>query len=391
HSATLTPSQLPLQLDPFLDLSHRGLFAAPWIDRPTPSEVFAVQKMTRTLSHSAVSTDAAGDLTPVLSLLLLIRSNCMLAAMTMDHADARHRYQEALKVCTTTLNLLHHETEGTPVAIAAWVRGVHTLIRAQLAMPDLAEVDGLARTAIIELDGNTDPICRGAEADAHAATMLAQEPAELGRELELLPDRVGDKLAYYRNQIDVQESLLNQRLSGIHATHQESLKLTLQWFALNAALMATLPLNGAWRPDIPWSVPFVIAVPVLWWWTWDKPFRDGMSFFDWMRWSRQGSIALFQAAARDLLHPADQYREAVTDLLRGARERRERIAAFFLFALPGRYDTVDEGVKAAAEGAEILSAGWMAEMSDSIPWLLDDLLPLDPSMLPRATRIYFGR
>lgn len=391
HPATLPPALLPQQLDPFVEQSHRGLFAAPWLDRPAPSEVFAVQRLTRTLSHTAVSTDTHDDLAPVLSLLLLIRSHCMLAAIATDSREARQHYSEALKVCMTTLNLLHHETEGTPLAIATWVQGVHSLIWAQLAVPNFAEVERLARMAMIQLSGVTDPVCRGAEADAHAATRLAHEPPELARALSDLPDRVAAKEEYYRYQLDQQESLLNQRLQGIHEAYTEAFKLAVGWGALNLTLMATLPLNGFWRPDIPWSVPFVILVPVLWWATWDRPFRAELRFFDWLRWSRQEAMALFLAAARERLTPAEHFREAVTEVLRQARAQRDQLAAFLLNALPPEFDRLDESATLAARGAEVLTGTWMAEMRDSKPWALDDLLPLDPPMVPNALRIYFGR
>jgi len=241
HPATLPPSLLPLQLDPFVEQSQRGLFAAPWLDRPTPSEVFAVQRLTRTLSHNVVSTDTHGDLAPVLSLLLLIRSHCMLAAIATDAREARQHYNEALKVCLTTLNLLHHETEGTPLAIASWVQGVHSLIWAQLAVPNFPEVERLCRMAMVQLSGVTDPVCRGAEADAHAATRLAHEPPELARALSELPDRIAAKEEYYRYQLDQQESLLNQRLAGIHVAYTEAFRLATGWGALNLALMAPAP------------------------------------------------------------------------------------------------------------------------------------------------------
>ncbi|HWI62677.1 MAG TPA: hypothetical protein VNT75_12600 [Symbiobacteriaceae bacterium] len=387
HPATLPPSHEPLETDPFLEYSHKGLFAAPWLERPDPLEIVATQRLSRSLARAPASS---ADWTPALSHLMEVRSHCLLAANDLDPIPARSHYGDALKACKVALNLLHHATEGAEGALATWALGVHTLIQAQLAMPDLAEAERLAREAAVQLSNLADPLCAGAEQDARAAALMAREPKELHRKLEGLMDRVGDKVEYFRFELDRQETLLNEHLANVVQSHATAFRAALIWGLINVALMATLPLNGRFFPSVPWSLPFAVAVPVFWWMTWDRPFRGNMRFFDWIRWLRVDSLRQFSEVARSLSGPAAQFRESATALLREARIDRELLAAYHLFTLPSAADTVDEAAALAEEGKAFLTGHWLLELRDARPWSLDDVLQVEPSMLPNGVRIFYG-
>ncbi|HWI51637.1 MAG TPA: hypothetical protein VNT01_05790 [Symbiobacteriaceae bacterium] len=388
YVATLTPSHVPLEANPFLEYTNRGLFAAPWLGRPDPLEIVAAQRLARSLAHPQSSP---ADWTPALSALMNVRHHCLQAAAALDPIPARHHYGEALKACRYALNLLHHATEGPEGALAAWALGVHTLIMAQLAMPDLVMSERLAREAVVRLSLITDPMCAGAEADAHAATLLAREPSELTRKLEGLVQRVADKVDYFRHEIDRHESNLNGHLAALVEAHGRAFRAVLIWGALNLALMLSLPLNGRFAPEVPWSLPFVVAVPALWWLTWDRPFRGGLRFFDWIRWIKQESVARFTEAAHAFPHPGKQYRESVTALLREARTDRELLAAYHLFTLPSSADTVDQAAALAEDGKVQFAGEWLVDFKDTNPWPLADVLQVQPLMLPNGVRIFYGQ
>lgn len=388
HPVMLPPSRQPVETLPFTEQTHGGLFAAPWLVRPGDAEIRTVADLSRAFARQDRSP---GEWNAALSYLLAVRVHCLTAAKASSATEARAEYQEALRACLTAINLLHHAEDGTPGDLAAWARGVHTLIRAQVALPDLAASEALAREAIIVLSQISDPLCSGAEADARAATRLAREPGELAHRLETLPSRTMDKVEYFRYRVETHEGLLNQRLLGIADAYRAGLGATLGWVAINVALMAALPLNGLWYPTVPWSLPMAAAVLILWWWTWDRPYRDGLRFFDWYRSRREKALAEFHATATDFPAPLNLYRDSIADLLRNARVDRDRLEAFYLFDLPARLDTLDATAVIADEGKGILSGEWMAELNDRAPWPLAHVLPVVPSMLPYATRIYYGR
>lgn len=383
----LPPTRRPLYTEPFVVLARGGLFAAPWLRRPTPDDLAAVREQSRTLAQNDLSP---ADLTAALSYLLAVRGHCVEAALATAPAEARSCYQEALRACQTALNLLHHAAGGTAGALASWAQGVHTLVRAQLAMPDLGQTESLAREAAVQLSLIDDPLCEGAEADAHAATLLARDPAELAMRLTDLPDRVADRVAYFRQRIDCKESELNHGLMAVTDAHTRSLVDSVGWGLLNLALMASLPLNGLWRPDIPWSLPLVVAVPMLWWWTWDKPYKQGLRFFDYLRCLKRDSLLAFHQAVEEFPDPHGQYRDSAAHALRQGQADRNRLRDFCLGGLPAEYDRVDEAAVMADEGNVLLTGQWMVELKDRAPWPLAEALPVDPSMLPWSTRIYYG-
>lgn len=381
----LPPSRLP-GTEPFARLTHHGLFSAGWLERPAWTDTAEVEALSRQLAQSDT---APGSLTAVLSYLLAVKGHCMEAAQTEDPLQVRAHYNEALRTCRTALNLLHHASEGTPGALADWALGVHSLILAQLAMPDLDEAERLCRDALIILSGIADPLCAGAEADAHAATRLAQEPALLAARMENLPTRALDKLDYYKYRIDYQESILNQKLTGLKDAHTQSLLYAVGWGLLNLALMAALPLNGVWWPRAPWSLPFALGVLLLWWATFDRPFRDGLRFFPWLRANRERSLAAFREAA-DLFEAAATYDQAISQMMREARTDRDLLAAYCLGTPSERWDTLDDTATIGREGKAILEGVWMIELDDRSPWPLAEALKVEPSMLPHGYRIWHG-
>jgi hypothetical protein len=384
----LPPIRSPLRTEPFAELTRPGLFAAPWMEHPSEAAVQAVQDMSRELAQHDISPN---ELTAVLSYLLAVRGHCLLAARQETAARVREHYQDALRACRTVTNLLHHATEGTPGALATWSTGVHSLIEAQLALPDLAASERLARDALVKLSCCTgEALCDGAEADAAAATRLAREPAELASQLEDLPTSALDKLDFFKYRTDYLVSMLNARLGGIHESYRRAFGDVLLWGLANLVMMASLPLNGFFRPDIPWSIPPVLGVLFLWWWTWDGTFRENLPFFVWVRWVRSQSISLFHEATEQLINPAAEYSSSMATMLRDGRTARDRLAAYCLFALPEKWETLDQAATIGTEGMEILAGDWLAEMDDHHPWPLAELLPVDPTMLPHALRIFHG-
>lgn len=350
-AATLPASQWPIEVDSFLKRTYKGLFAAPWLERPDPLEIMAVQRDARGMAHAA----AGSDWVPALGHLLDLRGHCLLAAAALDPLPARRHYREALTACQSALNILHHATDGTPGALAAWTLGVHRLILAQLAMPDLAETERMAREAMVILSGISDPLCSAAEYDAHAATRLAHEPAELRARLAALPERISDKISYYRFEGEQQIIRLERAQTAVRRAKVITTAAVGLWGLLNLALMATLPLNGWLAPEVPWSLPCALAVPLLWWFTWDRPVKGNLRFFDWVRWMKFTTLDRLQKAEADLIDPAEQFRESSARLLREARGDRELLAGYYLFILPSDVDTVDIAADLAADGKAILT------------------------------------
>ncbi|MDF2627345.1 MAG: hypothetical protein K0R39_1176 [Symbiobacteriaceae bacterium] len=355
-AATLPASHWPLEVDSFLRITQKGLFAAPWLERPDPLEILAVQREAHAMAHShAPAPGSAYHWTPALGHLLDLRNHCLLAAAALDPIPARHHYGEALKAAQAALKILHHETEGTPGALATWALGVHTLIQAQLAMPDLAEAERLARQAIITLSDIRDPLCIAAEYDAHAATRLAQEPDELRARLLALPDRINDQIAYYRHEGEQQAVRLQRAKVEVRRARFTATWLVALWCLLNLALMATVPLNGWLAPDVAWSLPCALAVPLLWWLTWDRPLRGKHRFFDWLRWLQVNAHNQLHETEVSLIDPVERFWEGSTHVLREARLDRELLAGYYLFILPSAVDTVDVAADLAADGKVILA------------------------------------
>lgn len=386
YPTLLPPSHDPLELESFVEYSHSGLFAAPWLERPDPLAVVAAQRLSRSLAHAPASQN---DWTPALSHLMEVRSHCLQAATALDPIPARQHYTDALRACTVALNILHHATEGPGGALATWALGVHTLIQAQLAVPDLAESERLARQATITLSGIGDPTFTGAEQDVCAATRLAREPLELRQKLRTLTDRVLDLAEYYRWELSRQETQLNERLTAVVQAHTTAFRSGLLWGLLNLALMAALPLNGPIAPRIPWSLPFALAVPVLWWLTWDRPYRNGLLFFDWIRSIKLESISQFSQTVRSLSSPAQLFREGAAAILREGRANRELMAAYYLFTLPSDVDMVDDAAQVADESKAVLTGEWCVELKDSHPWPLTEMVMTGLSTLPNGIRIYY--
>lgn len=387
HPVMLPPTRQPAETLPFAEQTHGGLFAAPWLPRPSDAEIRTVADLARAFGRQDRSPS---EWNAVLGYLLAVRAHCLSAARAATAAGARAEYQEALRGCLTAINLLHHAQEGTAGDLAAWARGVHTLIRAQLAMPDVQGCETLAREATVILSMISDPLCAGADADARSAARLAREPLEVALRLTSLPDRALDKVEYFRHRVEQQEGMLNQRLEALTDAHRTGMGATLGWAMLNLLLMGSLPLNGVWRPDVPWSLPLAACVLILWWWTWDRPYRHGLRFFDWYADRRRKALEEFRAAAAEFPAPLEQYQASMADMLREARADREQLSAFYLFDLPQSLDTLDMTAVIGNEGKSILTGEWMAELNDRAPWPLRHVLPVEPTMLPYAYRIWYG-
>lgn len=354
-AAPFPVTQWPPEVDSFLKRTQKGLFAAPWLENPDPLEILAVQRDARSMAHAPSAANSGCDWAPALGYLLDLRGHCLLAAAALDPIPARHHYREALAACQNALNLFHRAGGATPGALATWTLGVHQLILAQLAMPNPAETERLAREAIQILSGITDPLCIASECDAHAATRLAQEPAELRARLTALPDRMSDQVSYYRFVGEQQIARLRRAKLEVRRARFTATWTVALWCLLNLVLMATLPLNGWVAPEVPWSLPCAIAVPVLWWLTWDRPIRGNLRFFDWLRWLQFTAHDLLQKAEADLIDPAARFRESSAQLLREARVDRELLAGFYLFILPSDVDTVDMAATLADDGKAILA------------------------------------
>jgi hypothetical protein len=387
HLVIFPPSQTE-SLTPFTDLARHGLFAAPWMARPSERELPAVDDLSREWIRTSSGSDR---LTPVLGHLLAVRGHCLRAAAAGDVVTIRQHYAAAEAECRTVLGRLHGAEMGQTASLATWAQGVLKLIKAQQLMPDdPEEARKQVRQAMHLLMTIDDPICSGAKEDASAALTLSVEPAEIARRLDSLPEQILLAAEHIKAKVSMKESQLNERLQGVLFQHDRALKAILAWSAGNGLLMATLPLNGLIRPDLAWSAPFVVAVPLLWWWTFDHAFHDGLPFFGWVRMIRAESLADFHEATVDLPEPRGEFHDTVMVLLARGRTDRERLQAFCLFAMPAVHDTLGEAETYVRTARVDMEGDWMAELKDRHPLKLVDILPVEPSMIPTATRIWHG-
>lgn len=386
HSASTQP--VTLWKDPFTERTARGLFTAPWLEIPSEEGIAAVHHLSETLLRTPGRPD---DLSITLGHLLAVHAHCQQAARARDPRLCRQHYGEALRECEIALSRLHHSKGGTPAALASWALGVHTLIRAQITMvsdPNSARL--LAYESLHQLSGIVDPLCAGAEVDALSAMLMVREPAELEDRLAGLADEVRALAAEAEGQIDRKEADLNHALTTVHRNHEQALAWAVGWGLLHLALMATAPINALYGTQIPWSLPFLAAVPAVWYLTWGRPFKDGLFFWAYVRMLRLSSIVEFQAVAADLPRPRQRFHEQVDNLLEHAQHHHARLSGFYLFRLPDECDTCWKA-KAIADGVkERLHGDWMAALVDRHPWPLEQVLPTEPSMIPGITRVWYG-
>lgn len=384
HSASTQPATL--WKDPFAERTARGLFTAPWLEIPSEEGITAVHHLSQTLLRAPGRPD---DLSVTLGHLLAVHGHCQQAARAREPRACRQHYGEALRECEIALSRLHHSKGGTPAALASWALGVHTLIRAQIIMvsdPNSARL--LAYESLHQLSGIVDQLCAGAEADALSAMLLVREPAELEARLAGLADEVRALADEAEGQIDRKEADLNHALITVHRNHEQALAWAVGWGLLNLALMATAPINALYGTRIPWSLPFLAAIPALWYLTWGRLFKDGLFFWAYVRMLRLASIAEFKAVAADL--PRPRFHDEADALLEHAQRDHERLSAFYLFRLPDECNTCWKA-KAIADGVkERLDGHWMVELIDRHPWPLAQVLPTEPSMIPGITRVWYG-
>ncbi|MFZ5827951.1 MAG: hypothetical protein ACOY94_26905 [Bacillota bacterium] len=386
HSASMQPATL--WKAPFTERTGRGLFTAPWLELPSEEGIAAVHHLSETLMRAPGRPD---DLSITLGHLLAVHGHCQQAARAREPRVCQQHYGDALRECEIALSRLHHSKGGTPAALASWALGVHTLIRAQITMvndPNSARL--LAYESLHQLSGIVDPLCAGAEADALSAMLMVREPAELEARLAGLPDEVRALANEAEGQIDQKEAELNRALIAVHRNHEQALAWAVGWGLLNLALMATAPLNALYGTTVPWSLPFLVAVPALWYLTWGRPFKEGLFFWAYVRMLRLSSIADFKAVAADLPRPRPRFRERVGALLEHAERDHARLSAFYLYRLPDECDTCWKA-RAIADGVrERLHGDWMAELIDRNPWPLEEVLVTEPSMIPGITRVFYG-
>ncbi len=375
-----------LWMERFTELSGHGLFAAPWTSTAAESLTEARQ-MADVLFHVS---EREGDLAALLGHLLSVRSHCLAAAKETAPITARTRYHAALIECQAALDHLHDAADGLRADLASWALGVHTLILAQRAMPDAAQSRELARRAAEQLQSVHDPLCAGAEADRIAALTLANEPRELAPRAESLPYRILDALNQAKYDIQLHENLMNLRLVDVREQYGSAFRSGLAWIAANLALLATLPLNAVYFTAIPWSLPFLLGLFAVWWRTYAVPYRDGLYFFSWFTWRKNQALERFCEAARTLPDAGAAFAKEALTLLSDGRRDRDRLNQFYLFALAPSADTMPEAEKIHRDGQDLLKGTWMVELDDRHPWLVADLLPEAPFMVPHGTRIWYG-
>lgn len=369
----LPPSQ-PLTRDPFTDLTDQGLFAAPWI-------AWSLSKEPLVSSHPEATPQGQ---------MLAVRHHCLLAGGARSPIDIRSHYDRALVACQRAIDQLQDGYSPLDTAMLAWVQGVHTLILAQLSLPDAETSHHLAMQAWQRLAVIDQPLCGGAKADARAALTLAREPGVLAERLARLPDAVLALVDQTRSRVGRHEAVLNQRLLGARERYQEAFTATLLWVLANLVLMATLPLNGLFNPHLPWSLPFALAVPALWWATWTLRYRDDLRFFDWYHLRKLNALGHFSEVANLLPDPRSHFRERAHERMNQGRRDHERLEQFYLYALPERLATLGTAEVAVEEGNRLLGGHWIVEFSTRNSLPLRDVLPVEPTMLPNAHRIWFG-
>lgn len=374
--------------EPFRQRTHLGLFAAPWLGTPSAAEVALIEESAGILEDAAVSH---AHLPAILSGLLTVRANCLLAAQSDDATAGRAYYGDALKECQLVLNRLTAADDPLFRDLAAWAAGVRTLILAQKAMPDVAESRRLAEAAAEHLSHIRDPICAGAKVDAGSARTLARVPGEITHRLENRSAQLEERLAHVRGEVQVWEQLMNNRLAAIRQAHLSEVKAVFTWGLIQILCMASLPLNGAWYPAVPWSLPLVLAVPGIWWWTWSRPFRDGKYFFEWLHDLRDAAVEEFRADAARLPDPTAHFQEACTELQALAYRDIEQLRLFHLFTPPSRLEEQARIAPQPCDSTSGLTGAWMIELDDRAPLKLADVINIEPPMMPHGTRIYFGR
>lgn len=383
----ISPHSFSEWTDPFATRTVHGLFSAPWTERPSTESIAQVEHLSEILRQTPHRRD---DLCVVLGHLLAVSGHCQRAARARDPRTCRRHYQEALQECEAVLARLHDAKGGTPAALAAWALGVHSLIRAQVAMatdPDAARL--LAFEALNQLSGPTDPLAAGAEADALSAMILAREPVELTGRLARLPEAVREAVDHAEAEVSLAEARLNQAVLRVRRSHQEAMGWVVAWGALNLLLMAAAPVNSLYAPAVPWSLPFIFGLLLLWWATWARPFRGDLPFYAYVRLLRTDAIAELRSAAAALSNPRDELLNTVKPLLDAGQRDLERLSLFHLFQVPEEADTCWKA-RAIAEGAtQRLTGEWMAEMIDRPPVQLAEVLPTDPSRVPAIIRIWF--
>lgn len=349
--------------EPFAQRTAGGLFAAPWTGRSPADEIASVESLSARLNQEPAHRE---DITLALGHLLAVRGHCQRAASALEHLTCRKHYAEALKECESALFRLHSCEGADAAALTAWAMGVHALIRAQLTLTeDPAAARALASEALARLSGPHTALTRGAEADALSALRLQRETAELENRLLQLPEDVRAVTDAAEQAAESQLQTLNLAVSELRRRFDQAFAWTVGWGALNLLLMAAAPLNALWLPTVPWSIPFIVLLPVLWWATWALPFRDGLPFFAAVRQLRVQAIADLREAAGDLTPPRERLAAELEPLLEFGAEAERRLRRFYLFRMPEQYETVWKA-RAIAEGAlDRLRGAWIADMIDA--------------------------
>lgn len=384
---TLPTQASPVRHQPFTQRTGRGLFCAPWLEQPTADGIALVQHLSQTLMQTPAHQ---GDLSLVLGHLLAVRGHCEEAATAPDAGEACARYTEALHDCESALATLGSAPHGTAAALAQWTRGVHILIRAQMTMPtDAIAARTLAYEALHQLSGIADPLCAGAESDSLAAMLLVREPVELDVWLASLPDEVGEAARRVDADRDRFTGDVNHALMGLRQAQEQRLAWGLGWLAINLLLFATFPLNCIYASNVPWSLPFLLALPAIWWFTWARPFCDGLSFFAWLQWRWKLALDSFLTISAQLPALAEQLNQALEPLLEQGFRHRLRLQAFRLHQAP-EPDGVAVAETIAAGARQRCQGVWMAEFWDCPPAQVAEVIASDPAHLARATRIWYG-
>lgn len=373
--------------EPFAEWTAGGLFAAPWTDPPDGAAEVSTQDLSDFLNREPANGE---DITFVLCHLLSVRTHCLRAAEAREYYTCRQAYAEALKACEAALFRLHGCAGETPAALTNWALGVHALIRAQITMPsDPAAARGLALSALSQLDGPHIPLAAGAEADARAAVRLARETAELEERLLGLCDQVRQAVDAAELGVERRLDALNRAVASMRQRHAEALAWAVGWGALNLLLMAAAPVNALLLPTVPWSIPFIVALPVLWWGTWARPFRNGLPFFGYVRQLRIASAAGVRAAAGGLWQPAERLEAELAPIMAAGEADYERLRRFCLFRPPEQFDTCWKA-RAIREGALMrLQGTWLADMIDQAARPLAEVLET-PERIPYITAVRFG-
>ena len=358
--------------EPFAQRTAGGLFAAPWTGRAPADEIARVEDLSARLNQEPAHRE---DITLALGHLLAVRGHCQRAASALDHLTCRQHYADALKECESALFRLHSCEGADAAALTGSALGVHALIRAQMTFAeDPAAAHGLASEALGRLSGPQSALTLGAEADALSALRLQRETAELENRLLRLPDDVRTVTDAAEQAAENRLHALNLAVTALRRRYSQAFAWVVAWGALNLLLMAAAPLNALWLPAVPWSIPFIVLLPVLWWATWALPFRNGMPFFGFVRQLRLGAIADLCEAAGDLTPPRERLAAELEPLLTAGAEAEQRLRQFCLFRMPEQYETVWKA-RAIAEGAlERLRGAWMADMIDAPAAPLRDVI-----------------